>query len=371
MTAVRRPRVLLGVALAACAARGFAQAPMVQPDLGCTPGMGIVPVCKFDRPEDLEVLPGGQAVIVSEYGSLDGRRAGRLSLYRPDDDSVLRLYPPRAGEAAAASDGPAWGEAKCPGAPGAAFSPHGIHLATIDGVLRLLVVNHGGRESIEMFEVQASADGRDASLVWRGCVTTPTNAWLNDVANLPDGGLVTGHMTKRGTDEETLLKLEKTKANSGFVWAWHAGEGWDHERGTEGALPNGLQVSPDGKVLYVNYYYGDTVVAIERGTGKHLWETDLSAPDNLSWARDGLLLDVSHRFGQKDVVECARAETPTCTLPFAVVAIDAQTGVKTPVMEGGPPPMGAVTVAVPMGTRLLLGSFVGNRLGRIENIALP
>ena len=367
----RRLRALLVLAGLAMQSWAYAQSPVGAIDLGCTPGMGIVPVCKFDRPEDIVALPGGQAAIVSEYGSLDGRRAGKLTLYRPDDDSTQRLYPPRAGEVAEVSDGPAWGTRDCPGAPGAALSPHGIHLAEIDGVWRLLVVNHGGRETIEMFEVRTSADGRDASLVWRGCVTTPTNAWLNDVANLPDGGLVTGHMARRGTPEKELLELEKSKANSGFVWQWRPGDGWDQVRGTNGALPNGIEVSPDGAVLYVNYYYGDQVVAVERATGKQLWNTELSAPDNLSWARPGMLLDVSHRADLKDVIECARAEAQTCTLPFAVVAIDAASGVKTTVMEGGPPPLGAVTVAVPMGARLLLGSFVGNRLGRIENIALP
>jgi len=339
-------------------------------DMPCTPGMGIIPVCKVDRPEDLEALPGGKAVIVSEYGSLNGARAGRLSLYRPDDDSVTRLYPPRADTDLLPDDGVRWGMSTCPGAPGSAFSPHGVHLSTVDGVLRLLVVNHGGRESIEMFEVESADGGRDARLRWRGCVMTPTNAWLNDVAGLPDGGLVTGHMVKRGTDQDTLLKMEASRINTGFVWVWHARDGWDHQRGSEGALPNGIQVSPDGSVLYVNYYFGDKVVAIERASGKHLWEADVAAPDNASWSNDGRLLIASHRVGMKEISACAKAETPTCILPFAIVAIDVATGNKTTVLEGGQLPMGAVTVAVPVGNRLLLGSYVGNRLGRIENIIL-
>ena len=44
-----------------------------------------------------------------------------------------------------------WGTPDCPGEPDKAFAPHGIHLSRRgDGRLQLLVVNHGGREAIEV-----------------------------------------------------------------------------------------------------------------------------------------------------------------------------------------------------------------------------
>src|SRR6185503_17968258 len=101
------------------------------------------------------------------------------------------------GDATAAPAGERWGDATCPGPPSAAFSPHGIDLARRrDGRLALLAVNHGGRESVEFFEV---AEPEHPTVTWRGCAIPPPESFLNEVAILPDGGFVTTHMFARST----------------------------------------------------------------------------------------------------------------------------------------------------------------------------
>ena len=55
-----------------------------------------------------------------------------------------------------------------------------------NGAWALYVVNHGGRQSIEMFEVKPAAGSW--ALVWHGCEVAAHD--YNDVAILPDGGFV-------------------------------------------------------------------------------------------------------------------------------------------------------------------------------------
>ena len=57
---------------------------------GCEAKDNLRPICQFQNPEDLAPLPGGEALLVSEYGAMEGGKSGRLALYtltgdeRPD-----------------------------------------------------------------------------------------------------------------------------------------------------------------------------------------------------------------------------------------------------------------------------------------------
>ena len=164
----------LGLAAGLAALAAPADAAQSQPITTCEPKGPARPVCSFTNPEDLVALPGGEAILVSEYGGMEGHIPGALALLVLDTDERRDLF--RGGSGGAAT--PGWGDPACPGPLSAAFSPHGIHLSTRDGgELQLLVVQHGGRESIEYFEVSGS--GRDWSVEWRGCVVAPDDAWLN------------------------------------------------------------------------------------------------------------------------------------------------------------------------------------------------
>ena len=123
---------------------------------GCEPVGSATPICGFQNPEDLVALPDGEAILVSEFGAMEGNTPGGLALLVLDTEERRELF--RGGDA----DGtkPVWGDPACPGPPPPLFSPHGIHLSErADGTLQLLAVQRGGRESIEFFEVTGS--GRD------------------------------------------------------------------------------------------------------------------------------------------------------------------------------------------------------------------
>jgi hypothetical protein len=331
------------------------------PILDCTPAKDARPICRFQNPEDLALLPNARALVVSQMGSLDGAKPGSLVFFDLASESLATAYPPASPEASAPRAG--WGDPNCPGAPGAAFSPHGIDLATRpDGALELLVVNHGGRESIELFEVSDSPGA--PALAWRGCALAPEGAMLNDVAALPDGGLVTTYfLPKAHPTLYSLLGL--LRISTGYVLEWQPQGGFRKLAGTDGPLPNGIAVSRDGETLYVDEYLADEVRKISRRTGELLGTADVASPDNLNWAPDGRLLVASHNAALSEIMACASVERGQCPFHFSIVLLDPELMKGVAIYENGGPPMGAGTSALRIGDELLIGSFAGDRLLRV------
>jgi len=347
----RRSSLLLLLLLAATAGCGG-----IEPVSDCSPRGGARPVCGFQNPEDLALLPGGRTLIVSEFGSLEGDRPGRLALY--DIDSGARTLAYEGGAAAALV--PGWGEETCPGPPPVGFSPHGLDLARRpSGELALLVVNHGGRESLELFEVTAAG-----AVEWRGCILPPPGSFLNDVAALPDGGLVASHMYDR---ERGLLPLAWSMLlgrETGHALEWHPGAGFSVVPGSAAGLPNGIAVSSDGASIYLNSSLTGLVRRIDRASGRELARADVEAPDNVSWS-DGRLLVASLRAPMWQVMRCAELRTGACPLPFAIVELDPETLATREIYAGEGAPMGAGTAAIEVGGELFIGTFAGDRLLRV------
>src|SRR5438309_9652996 len=157
--------------------------------------------------------------------------------------------------------------AACPGpidpAEQAAFRAHGLYLR--DGGNRphtLFVVHHGNRESIEVFELDARA--KPPALTWIGCAVAPDPIGLNSVVGLPDGGFVTTNFTPRGVDPAVRAKMMAGE-NLGEVWEWHTASEWKIVLGSESAGPNGLEMSKDGKWLYIGGWGSQTEIRLSRG----------------------------------------------------------------------------------------------------------
>ena len=90
----------------------------------------------------------------------------------------------------------------------------------------LAVVNHGGREAIELFAISFE---RGPTLEWRGCVPMPEGLMANDVAWLPDGGFVVTNFspTLEGIGLVALWTGFEivTGRETGGVYRWTPGEG--------------------------------------------------------------------------------------------------------------------------------------------------
>lgn len=353
---------------AACAAISvwlFACAPSVEPIVSCAAVGPAHPLCGFQNPEDLVALPGGHALLVSEYGGMTEAKPGRIS--RLDLATGERTVLLEAGGDAAPSPERGWGDPACREAP-AAFSPHGIDLVRrSDGRHALLVVNHAGRESIELFEV-LDPEGL-ATVAWRGCVIAPEGAWLNEVAGLPDGGLLASHMLPRREGAPQLWELARAAifgTESGHVIEWSPSAGFSVVPGSECAFANGIAVSPDGARVFVNATLGGTLRAIDRRTGRRLHELSVASPDNLSWTPDGRLLVASLTGGALEVQACDAIERGACPSPFEVLSVDPDTFESELVYRSDGATMGAGTVGLVVGSSLYVGTFAGDRILRVD-----
>ena len=330
------------------------------PVSGCEAAGALVPVCGFQQPEDIELLPDGRTLLISEMGEADGSLAGALALYDTANGTITRL--PSSVPAASAR----WGADACTEAPGAAFSPHGIDLLRrSDGALELLAVNHGARESVELFEV-LQLDGA-WSLAWRGCVLPPENAYLNDVAALPDGSFVVSHMFPRDAWMFAGINLYVIKGmlgfNTGYALRCDA-LACRRLPGTDAAFPNGVQVDPEGTTLFLNSYLGGEVRKISLADGSLQGSAGIVAPDNSQWNSQGHLLVASHTASKLEMRDCFGIRTGACSAAFAIVELDPQTMATRTLLQHAGAPMGAATVAQQVGDALYLGSFVGDRILR-------
>lgn len=227
-----RMRTLLGTFMAAAllpAAVGAAAA--------CEPDGEVQFLCGPVSPEDFAPLPQSPWVVVSSM--IDG---GDLYLADTRDNTAEVLFSPATG--AAEHDTATYGD--CPGPVTSDFRPHGLYLRASDGITHtLLVVGHGAREAIEVFEVDTSGDRPE--LTWVGCAVAPDEIGLNSVVALPEGGFAS------------------TSPAAGNIWQWQPDAGWSLVPGSEDIGPNGLEISRDGQWFYVGGYGAMSLIRLSRG----------------------------------------------------------------------------------------------------------
>jgi len=367
-------RTLALLMLAAMALAGCTTAEI----LDCRAANGLTPDCRFENPEDFAVSPAGTALILSEMGrgGLESRQ-GRLVAYYPDPAGSGRGEPrilwPRsaasrdgvvmAATAAVPAAPAALGDPSCKAlGAGDRLVPHGIDLERLaDGRHALYVVNHGVRESIEIFEV--IDDGRTVALEPRGCVLAPPDATTNDVVALRDGGFRVSDSFRRS--ENVILSGLRMRYGShrpGFAWEWHPGRGYSRIAGTEVAYANGIEKSNDERYVYLNAYFENKIIKVDTRSGARVGEAAVAGPDNVTWSGDGRLLVASHHAGTFDLLKCLRIERGNCGFRFNIVEVDPETLQTRVLLDQEGPPMGAATVALPFRGRLYLGTFAGDRI---------
>jgi hypothetical protein len=331
---------LLAVVSIACLLVGSTPSAQPQPQgppPPCVAGGGIQFVCKQQGPEDLVVVPGGEWVVASAFG-----RPGGVNLIRVKDRTTTKIYP-----ADSAKDELDQAYDACPGPPDAAnFTSHGLSLLPgKKNVHRLFVVGHGAREAIEIFELDAQP--KIPTLKWIGCAVAADPIGLNSVRGLPDGGFIASNFLPRGGNQAATQRMMAGEKN-GELWEWHTASGWQKVAGSEAAGANGLEMSADGKTLFVAAWGSQSFFRLSRGAAPPKRdEIPLGfRVDNIRWARDGSILAA----GQGAV------ET-------VVVKIDPKTLAVKDVLRR-PPGNGFAggTVAVEVGSSYWVGSFAGDRI---------
>ena len=340
-------KLLLGFTVAAAVLvapvpRAAAQAPAAASP--CASVTGITVVCGQQGPEDLSALPGAQWVVASAYAGTGG-----INLIKVSDRSSTLLYP--SSTARHQYDPKAY--PGCPGPPAATpdakFTTHGLWLESGQGAQRLFAVGHGSRESVEVFRI----DTRSASptLTWIGCVIAPEPIGLNSVRGLPDGGFIATNFLARGVSADERQKFLAGEKN-GELWEWHAASGWQKIPGSEASGANGVELSSDGRTLYVAAWGSQSFIRMSRGrTPVERQEIPLGfRVDNLHYARDGSLLAAGQATGASEIV---KIDPKTLAVTKLVHRIDDAS------FAGG-------TVAVEVGSQLWVGSFSGDRIALVR-----
>lgn len=315
---------------------------------------GEVAICGADAPEDIVVFQD-RFLLVSSMSP-----APHLYVIDTHDEQLA----PAQTMLEAPEDGEYWGEDGC--SVPASMVSHGLDLSLgAEGRQRLLVVNHGDRESIEFFEVKAGVDDAPV-LQWRGCVMTPADAVFNDVAALPDGGFLATDPTG-ATWPRTRAIMAIMGFDTGSVYRWSAASGFREVPDTGGAYPNGITLAPDGKSFYLNVYFDGEVRQHDLASGAVLSRVDVEKPDNSNWSENGELLVASHRGSIPSLFEAI--ETPPGernSIPFTIIAIDPASMQSRDVYVGDGTALGGGTAAEQVGDKLYIGAFRGDRMLRVS-----
>ncbi len=317
-------------------------------------------VCGPVSAEDLVLVPGTKWIIAS--GMAPG---ASITLIDTQQKSWSNLY--AADAPRAVQDMETYGA--CPGSPDPnSFITHGLNIrAGKNGHSTLYVVGHGGREAIEVFDVDAS--GAKPVLTWTGCVMTPDGMAANSVASFSDGSLLATIPLQTGRDISEALG----GALTGGVYQWSPGDsGFEMVQGTELPYANGIETSADGQEFYVASSGGYQVIAYPRSNpARQLRASERLSfvPDNLHRDNDGRLVTAGMLIDDPVCGNLAGQEEfdmekfVACPRPFIVRAIDPQT------MEGTDLATSAaiaqftnIAVGLQVGDELWIGTFAGDRI---------
>ena len=325
--------------------------------LACSSGSQIGYVRGVANAEDLVAIPGSKWIVA---GGLDEPgRVGRLTLIDREAKVARLLF---SGESPVSSD-QREGDPKCPGrlTPGK-FGAHGINLRqTAPGKGTLYVINHTGREAVELFALDWS--GKDPTAVWTGCIPLPAGVLSNGVAVLPDGGIAVTFMNAPEffdrpagrTNPEVWMPKFVAGETTGYVAIWHVGRGWQRLANSEGSVPNGIEASPNGKAIYVALWRNREIRRVPLGGGAVKTVKLAFMPDNLRWGDDGQLWIAGAAGAAKDYFACA-AKRP-CLNPFRVASLDPATmAVQVLSIAETRPTFGDATAAVKLDGEVWIGS---------------
>lgn len=322
----------------------------------CEPSGDVAFVCGVTNPEDLVLVPGTQWIVSS--GMADG-----AGFYLVDAKTGAASLLPFA-----AQPDPAFASCATPPTP-QSLNTHGLSLrATGPGRGKLYVVGHGAREAIEVFDVDAT--GAQLTLTWRGCVLMPDGLAANSVASFADGSIVATVLFLPG---KTFLD-SVTRKPTGAVFEWSPGDaGFTLIEGTELPANNGIEVSADGREIYVASSGLQTIVAFSRSNPARQLRTTRPlpfTPDNVHLAADGRLLTAGMA---NDVPECGGAPGPehdiprlaACPRPTIAVAIDPET-MRDTVIATTPadPKFSNATMVLLAEGEAWIGTFSGDKIAR-------
>ena len=327
--------LLLGLGLASAAAAAPA----------CAPEGKVAYVCGLMNVEDMDLVPGGRWIIGSGMTS-PTVKVGHLYAIDANARSFHEIVPDVSGPAETAYR-------DCPGPLDLSkIAPHGLFVSKD----RVYVVNHGGRQSIEVFRLSLGAHG--PSLKWIGCAVLPDNGSGNGVAPMPGGGFVASKFQDAG-DEGAFGKMSALKP-TGAVYAWAPGKGWSKLAHSDMSGANGVEIAP-GHIL-VNAWPEQKVYRFRVGSDAAPASVSTPfLPDNVRRLADGKILVAGQDGDIKRLLSpCGK---PRCVAGWWVALLDPAT-MKLQVLTHVPATeaFGDATSALKVGKELWIGTYMGDRV---------
>ena len=336
---------------------------------GCESDETFTVYCNYQNPEDLAVLPDGRHILVSEFGAIvplsPTNVQGNLSLLDTTDGR-------KKNQEIEMSDN-VWGDPECQ-RDSMVLSPHGIDInERLDGSYQLAIVNHMPTETIELFELREINDAW--SLTWRGCVNAPVHGYFNDVALSSNGSFYVSQMYDKNISLFMLAVLDNTKEDTGYVYHWRRQNGFERLVNTDGAFPNGVELSDDENNLFINYAFGNK-------TSKYnLMSNSIEAsfsmngiPDNITVDGDYIWVGAQDHSGLDSLIYCGVFakdvfEDPMinqCPLPFAAYQLRQSDLSLVNSYKYSNTVMGTATVALSLNGQLYIGTYHGDRIASVE-----
>jgi hypothetical protein len=324
---------------------------------GCEPTGDVGFVCGVTNPEDLVLVPGTPWIVSS--GMAEG--AGFYLVDSQTGTAELLPFTTQHDQTFAS----------CPTPPTPqSLNTHGLNVRSSGrGRAKLYVVGHGAREAIEVFDVDAT--GARPALTWRGCVTMPEGLAANSVASFADGTIVATVLFMPGT---TFADAVVDRKPTGAVFEWSPGDtGFTLIEGTQLPANNGIEVSADGREIYVASSGLQTIVAFSRSNPARQLRTTRPlpfTPDNVHMGPDGRLLTAGMA---NDVPECGGPPGPehdiaklsVCPRGTIAVAIDPATMRDTVIATTtADAKFSNATMVLVAGGQAWIGTFSGDKIAR-------
>lgn len=240
------------------------------------------------------------------------------------------------------------------------FQPHGISLwREPDGRAALFVVNHPApghgwpAHTIEVFDLAGDA------LLHRATLTDPRLVMPNDLVAV---GLDRFYVTNTHARGPGRLQSLETYLQWAGAQVLHYGLGGFSVAVDDLVFPNGINVSPDGRSVYIASVTGREVLVYERDP-----QTDALTPrtsidiasggDNIEVDDQGQLWIGSH---PKLLAVPKHQQDPANLSPSQVLRVSADGTTVEEVYLSDGQPLSAASVAAVRGDRLLIGQIFGD-----------
>jgi hypothetical protein len=354
MAGVNMKQAIIGAVFAGAVVFSKVISPAAQ-TASCAPAGGLSFICGVQNPEDVVQVGDTPWLLASGMAPGSG-----LHIVDTRAKTVRNLY--AAGSPKVRADKAKY--AACPGALDPKLAVlHGLSLRTAsNGRFTVYATNHGGRESIEVFDL--SMAGGTPAATWIGCVPMPDKMPANSVASFSDGSIVATVLIKPGKTFEDAFAGRVT----GAVYMWAPGSSAFKELpGTELSANNGIETSPDDREFYVASTTTKQIVAFARNdTSKPLRSAQLKefGPDNVRWTRDNRLITAGMIDNEPACGGPPKSEAGIrCSRGYIVATIDPKTMAVTEIARGpATPAFTGTAMAVRVGEELWLGSFNADRL---------